>query len=265
MNKAKVENAVLLAQRWILAAIRNRTFFSLVELNMAIRELLPILSARLMQKLKVSRRELFERLDRPAMKSLPGSRYEIGHWKTVRLNIDYHVDVEHNYYSAPYQLAHEKLEVRFTSSTVEVFFKSKRIDSHRRLYGLGLYSTKPEHMPRSHRAHAEWTPSRIINWAKKTGPAAGWVVSEIMKNRPHPEQGFKACLGILRLGQKYGEERLEAACARSRRLSAPGYKTIKNILASGADRLPLNEEITPPAPRHDNIRGPAYYDEEVPC
>lgn len=265
-DKAKVENAVLLAQRWILAALRNRTFFSLVELNIAIRELLPILNARLMQKLKVSRRELFERLDRPAMKSLPGARYEIGHWVNVGVNIDYHVEVDDNYYSVPYQLLHERVEARFTSSTVEVFFKSKRITSHRRLYGRGLYSTKPEHMPQSHRAHAEWTPSRIIRWAEKTGPAAGCVVAEIMKNRPHPEQGFKACLGIMRLGQKYGKDRLEAACERSRRLSAPGYKTIKNILASGADRLPLNEELTPPAPRHDNIRGPAYYDEEeVPC
>lgn len=186
-------------------------------------------------------------------------------WKTVTVSIDYHVHVDNNSYSVPYQLMKEKVEARVTTTTVEMLFKSRRVASHRRLSGHGRYATHPEHMPHAHRAHAEWSPSRLIDWAKRSGPAVGAVVSEILHSRPHPEQGYRACLGIMRLGNKYGPERLEAACQRARRLSAASYRTVKNILAAGVDRLPLIEEATQPTPRHENIRGAAYYDKETPC
>jgi len=258
-DKAKVESGVLLAQRWILAALRNRTFFSLAELNEAIREKLLVLNSRPMQKLGVSRRELFETLDRPALKSLASNRYELASWKLVTVNIDYHVEVERNYYSVPFQLVREKVEARHTGTTVEVFFKGKRVASHARLTGKGKYSTQCEHMPRSHREHAQWTPSRIISWATKSGPATGRVVAKILETKPHPEQGYRACLGIMRLGRTHGEVRLEAACRRVERLGAYSYRTVKNVLSSGADRLPLEEGPVSITPEHPNIRGEAYY------
>jgi transposase len=259
-DKAKVESGVQVAQRWILAALRNRTFFSLAELNEAIAEKLEILNSRPMQKIQVSRRELFENLDRPALMPLPANRYTLAFWKTVTVNIDYHIDVEHNYYSVPYQLVREKVEARYTATTVEVYFKGKRVGSHTRLAGKGKHSTKREHMPRAHREHAEWTPSRIISWAKKSGPATGRVVAKILESKPHPEQGYRACLGIIRLGRTHGKDRLEAACRRAEHLGAFTYRTVKNVLSSGADRLPLDEqESTFSTPEHPNIRGATYY------
>lgn len=259
-DKAKVESMVLVAQRWILARLRHRSFFELGELNEAILELLEELNGRPMQKLGLSRRELWERLDRPALKALPAARYELAQWKTCRVNIDYHVEVDRHPYSVPYQLVHELVEVRYTASIVEVFYKGRRVDSHARRYDHQP-STKPEHMPSSHRAHAEWTPSRLIRWAEKTGAAAGRLVAEILRSRPHPEQGYRACLGLMRLGRRYGAERLEAASARAERLRSYSYRTVKNILASAQDRLPLEEEPPAPAPgpHHDNIRGADYY------
>ena len=266
-DKAKVEASVLAAQRWILAALRDQTFFSLVELNQAIHEKLGELNGRPMRHLGASRRELYERLDRPVLKPLPTERYQLAEWKPCRVSIDYHVEVDKNYYSVPYQLVGELLEARSTVTIVEVYFKSKRVASHRRLSGRGQAATLPEHMPSSHRAHAEWTPSRIIGWAEKTGPATGRLVAEILDRQRHPEQGYRACLGILRLGKRYGVERLEAAAARAERLRSYSYTTIKNILSSGADRLPLEEEPSPePTPHHANIRGAAYYAEkEIEC
>ena len=260
-DKAKVEGSVLLAQRWIMAPMRNRTFFSLAELNQAVAERARALNERVMRKLGTSRRQLFEQLDRPALKPLPSGRYEPGEWKRCRVNIDYHIEVDFNYYSVPYQLLHEEVEARFTISTIEVFFKSRRVASHLRLHGVrGHAATLPEHMPSSHRAHAEWTPSRIIRWAEKTGVATGHLVSAILHSRPHPEQGYRSCLGILRLEKTYGRERLEAACARATRLGALSYRTVKNILAAGIDRLPPDEPVaTRPAPLHPNIRGATYY------
>jgi transposase len=260
-DKAKVESAVQVAERWILAALRDRTFFTLAELNAAIRELLDDLNRRPMQKLGVSRRELFERLDRPALKALPTDRYEIGVWKPCRVNIDYHVEVERNVYSVPYQLVRETVEARLTTSMVEIFFKNKRVASHRRRLGRGGASTQLAHMPRSHRAHAEWTPSRLIRWAEKAGPATGHLVAEILRHKVHPEQGYRACLGIMRLGRRHGDDRLEAACARATRLGAFSYQTVKNILNAGLDRLPLENDGTAPPQglAHDNIRGATYY------
>ena len=260
-DKAKAEVGVQVAERWLLARLRDQIFFSLAELNARLRELLDELNNRPMQKLGVSRRELFERLDRPALKALPADRYEIATWKTCRVNIDYHVEVKNNFYSVPYQLIHESVEARLTATIVEVFFKNRRVASHRRLTSRGRASTQTAHMPRSHRAHAEWTPSRLIRWAEKTGPATGHLVAEILRRKRHPEQGYRACLGIMRLGRRHGDDRLEAACARAERLQAYSYQTVKNILGAGLDRLPLEDEIVSlaPTPTHDNIRGAAYY------
>ena len=261
-DKPKAEVSVLLVQRWIIAALRNQTFFSLSALNEAIREKLKILNDRPMQQLGVSRRELYERLDRPALKPLPRRPYELGEWKIdCAVNIDYHVAFEHNFYSVPYQLIHERVDVRATHSTVEVLFKSKRVASHQRFRGRAQYATDAEHMPRAHREHAEWSPSRLISWAKKTGPAAAYLVKRIMESRPHPEQGYRACLGIMRMERMHGRERLEVACLRAAHLKSFSYKTVQNILASGMDRLPLDENAPGqhPAPSHENIRGADYY------
>jgi transposase len=267
-DKAKVESTVLVAQRWILARLRNRTFFGLGELNAAIRELLDGLNGRPMQKVGKSRRELWEALDRPALRPLPACRYELAQWKLCRVNIDYHVDVERHSYSVPYQLVHEGVEARYSAALVEVYYQGRRVASHVRRYDHQP-STLREHMPSSHRAHAEWTPSRLIRWAEKSGPATGRVVAGILKSRPHPEQGYRACLGLMRLGRRYGQERLDAACERAEHLRSFSYRTVKNILASAQDRLPFANE--PPSrdatPTHDNIRGAHYYAaaQEDPC
>ena len=267
-DKAKVESMVLVAQRWILARLRHYSFFEMSDLNQVIGELLEKLNGRPMQKLGVSRRELWERLDRPALKALPVGRYEAAQWKSCRVNIDYHVEVDRHPYSVPYQLVHEEVEVRYTSSIVEIYYKGRRLDSHVRRYDHQP-STKPEHMPSSHRAHAEWTPSRLIHWAEKTGPATGRLVEGILKSRPHPEQGYRACLGLMRLGTRYGTERLEAASARAEHLHSYSYRTVKNILASAQDRLPFGDDPSPPepTPAHGNIRGAEYYatEEEDEC
>ena len=263
-DKAKVEAMVLVAQRWILARLRDQTFFSLAALNAAIRTLLDDLNDRPLQRLGVSRRTLYERIDRPALRPLPATRYVVAEWKPCRVNIDYHVEVARHPYSVPYQLIHEQVEARFTTTTVELFYKGRRITSHRRRYD-GQPSTKPEHMPRAHRAHAEWTPSRLIRWAERTGPATGQLVAELLRRRPHPEQGYRACLGIMRLGRQYGDARLEAASARAVTLGSYRYRTLQNILAAGQDRLPLAAppEATP-TPMHANIRGATYYAPPTP-
>ncbi len=260
-DKAKVEANILVAQRWILAALRHETFFSLEHLNRRIRELLEILNDRPLQKLGVSRRELFERLDRPKLKPLPANRYEITSFKECRVNIDYHIALEHNYYSVPYQLVRERVEARYTRTTVEILSKGKRVASHPRLEGKGRCSTCPAHMPAAHRAHAEWSPSRLISWADKTGAATGRVVAELLRSLPHPEQGYRSCLGLMRLSRRYGAERVEAACERAEQLGSCRYRTVKNILSAGMDRLPLEQQQPPTGsvPVHDNIRGPDYY------
>ncbi len=259
-DKAKVESMVLVAQRWILARLRNRTFFHLAELNAAIRQLLEQLNDRPMQKIGKSRRELWEQLDRPVLKPLPDYRYELAEWKTCRPNIDYHVSVERGLYSVPYQLRNLQLEARYTSSIVEIYHKGERVASHVRRYDHQP-STRSEHMPSSHRAHAEWTPSRLIHWAEKAGAATGRVIRAILKSRPHPEQGYRACLGLMRLGRHYGAHRLEAACERAGHLRSYSYRTVKNILASAQDRLSTEDDspARDATPTHDNIRGATYY------
>ncbi len=261
-DKPKVEVSVQIAQRWILAVLRHQTFFTLADLNVAIRTCLDAVNARPMQQVGMSRRVLFEQLDRPALRPLPPTRYELATWKPCRVNIDYHVEVAHNWYSVPYQLVHARVEARVTSATVEVFLTGRRVASHACLTGRGRYSTQVAHMPRAHRAHAEWTPSRLIGWAEQTGPATGRLVAGILERRPHPEQGYRACLGLMRLGRVHGIDRLDAACARAERLRSYSYRTVERILTHQQDRLPLDEPAPArPALTHENLRGATYYEE----
>jgi transposase len=261
-DKPKAEVSVQIAQRWVLAALRHRTFFTLADLNAAIRERIDAINDRPMKTVGVSRRTLWTQLDRPALRPLPATRYELATWKPCRVNIDYHVEVDHNFYSVPYQLVHERVEARGTVATVEVFFRGRRIAAHARVTGRGRYATQVAHMPQSHRAHAEWTPSRLIGWAEKTGPITGRFVAGLLERHPHPEQGYRACLGLMRLGREYGADRLEAACARAEHLSSYRYRTVDHILRHSQDRLPL-EPAAParPALVHENLRGAPYYEE----
>lgn len=216
-DKAKVEVGVQVVQRWILARLRNETFFTLDAMNERIGELLDLLNRRQMRVYGASRLELFERLDKPALKPLPAGRFQYAEWKPVRVNIDYHVDVGHHYYSAPHTLVHVKLDARSTATTVELFRNNWRVTSHVRSYVRGGHTTKPEHMPAAHLKHLEWTPSRILHWAGTVGPNTKALVEAILVERRHPEVGYRSCLGILRLSKdkRYGPERLEPACARA--------------------------------------------------
>jgi len=229
-DKAKAEAGVLLVERWILAALRNRSFFSLAELNREISRLLKRLNERPFKKLPGSRQELFEQLDRPALQPLPAHAYAFAEWKKVRVNIDYHVDVEGHYYSVPYQLVRKSLDARYTARTVECFHKGQRVASHIRSLLKGHHTTVAEHMPKSHREYAQWTPQRLIRWAENTGPATAGVVQTILARRAHPQQGFRSCLGILRLGKSFSDERLEAACRRALKIGSCSYKSIDSIL-----------------------------------
>jgi transposase len=260
-DKPLVDVSVQIAQRWVLAALRHRTFFALADLNAAIRDRIDAINDRPMKAVGVSRRTLFVQIDRPALKPLPAARYELAEWKGCRVNIDYHIAIAHNFYSVPYQLVHERVDARFTAATVEVFFKNRPVAAHARLTGRGRYATHVAHMPRAHRAHAEWTPSRLIAWAEQTGPATGRLVTGILERRPHPEQGYRACLGLMRLGREYGADRLDAACLRAERLRSYRFRTVEHILKHQQDRLPLDEPPARPPLTHENLRGATYYEE----
>jgi len=260
-DKAVVEQAVQNVERQVLAPLRNRTFFSTTELNGAIWEKIEELNDRKFQKLDTTRRELFESLDKPALKPLPAQRYQYAQWKKARVNIDYHIEVDHHYYSVPYQLVKEQVDVRLTAATVEVFHKGRRVASHLRSYRAGKATTTHEHRPKSHQRYLEWTPSRIIRWAAKNGSHTGELVSRILESKPHPEQGYRSCLGIMRLGKRYTPQRLEAACTRALAIKAYSYKSVASILKSGLDGqpLPYSRNPTTKTINHANIRGREYY------
>jgi transposase len=265
-DKAKVEVGVQVVERWILARLRHHTFFSLTEVNTAIAPLRVALNQRPFKKLPGSRHSLFEAIDRPALRPLPAQPYEYAEWKQVRVNIDYHVEVEGHYYSVPYALVHYQLEARLSAQTVELFHKGKRVASHRRSWHKGRHTTVAVHMPKAHRHYAEWTPQRLIRWATKTGTATAQVVETILASRRHPQQGFRSCLGIMRLGKSYGAQRLEAACQRAITLGACAYKSLESILKHELDRQPLPAPPTAAqAIDHDNIRGPLYYHDKGDC
>lgn len=258
-DKAKVEAAVQMVERWILASLRNRTFFSLPELNEAIQQLLKRLNHRPFKKLNGSRISWFETIERAALLPLPQARYEFAQWKKARVNIDYHVELNGHYYSVAHRLIHEAVELRYTAQVVEIFHRGKRVASHRRDDRAGCHTTLKAHMPKSHQQYLEWTPSRIIRWASTVGEATAQVVETILNSRRHPEQGYRSCLGILRLGKQYSPERVEAACRRALTMGAARYKSIRSILDRGLDRQPLSETGVQPLIDHENIRGSDYY------
>jgi transposase len=259
-DKAKVEAGVLLVERWILARLRHWRFHSLAELNAAIRPLLDELNARPFQKLDGSRRRWFELLDRPALRPLPLTPFEYAEFKRARVSrLDYHVECDRHYYSVPHTLVGQEVELRVTRTAVEVLFRHQRVASHARSYRGSGHTTVAEHMPASHRAHREWTPGRLLHWAASIGTATASLVTHLLESRPHPEQGYRACLGLLALARKYGDTRLEAGCARALALGAKTRKSVASILAAGLDRqvAPRFDDVVLPA--HVNVRGPEYY------
>jgi transposase len=252
---------VLIAQRWILAVLRQRTFYSLTELNAAIRECLERLNTRPMRRLGKSRRDLFETIDRPNALPLPPRAYEYAEWLKATVNIDYHIELDHHYYSISFQLLRERLDVRLTATTVEAFHKGERVAAHVRSYVKGAHTTLREHMPPEHQQYAEWSPSRFIQWAGKIGVATAQLVEKIMAARTYPEQGYRACMGIIHLGQHYEPERVEAAAKRAIKYNTCSFKSVSAILAAGLDRQTDAGE-TPrqlTLPEHGNIRGKGYY------
>jgi len=260
-DKAKVEQAVLIVERWLLGRLRHRTFYSLADVNAAIGELLRHLNeVRAIRRLGVTRRQLLEEVDRPALKSLPTEPYEFSEWRMCRVGIDYHVEIDAHYYSVPYRFARAEVEARLTVRGVEIFCRGERIAVHLRMSGNHKHTTIPEHMPSSHRRYAGWTIERIREDARKIGPATAALCEQILESRPHPEQGYRACLGIVRLAGPYGLERLEAAAERAIDIGAKTYGSVKSILDHKLDRKPAQKRAAETAPiLHPNIRGSRYY------
>jgi transposase len=258
-DKAKVEVAVQVAERWIVARLRHETFYTLTAMNERIAELLAELNAKPMRHYGgASRAVLFTRLDQPALRPLPPVSFEYAEWKHARVNLDYHIAVEHHAYSVPHALVHEAVEVRLTATGLEVFHAGHRVAAHRRSAQRGGFTTDPAHMPKAHQAHHEWRPSRFIAWASTIGPQTAALVAAILADRPHPEQGYRSCLGILRLAKRYDAGRLEAACARALAAGARSYRHVDAILRRGLDRA-TDTTAAAPALEHENIRGRDYY------
>lgn len=263
-DKAKVESAVLVVERWILAALRHRKFYSLEELNQAIRELTHKLNHRPFKKLPGCRYELFKEADLPMLKHLPEKRYEYAEWKIATVHVDYHVEVEGHRYSVPYELIGKKVDIRITYHTVEIFCMGSRIASHRKNEKKGGFSTQEEHRPKSHREYLKWNPERFIRWAEKIGPCCAQVIHEVMNMKQYPELGFRTCLGILRLSKSYTEARLESACKRAVCFRLFTYRSIEAILKSKKDLCPILPEPATVPLRHENVRGQSYYQVEEP-
>lgn len=262
-DKAAVESEVLVAERWILAPLRRRTFFSLGELNQALAVQREEVNTRHFRGLPTSRRELFEGFEREALRPLPSTPYEFAELKMVTVGIDYHVAFDHRFYSVPFQLIKQRLELRATGTTVEIFRGHGRVASHLREHGQRRYITDPEHRPASHRAHLEWTPERLLAWAGSIGEPVAEVASHIFETRPHPEHGYRAVLGLTRLAGRYGNERVAAACARALVKKTVSYTSISSILKNNLDRQPLPAvQLTLVPPVHENLRGADYYRSE---
>jgi transposase len=261
-DKAKVEVAVQIVERFVLAKLRNQTFFSLAQLNVAIRECVAAINAKIMRHIGKSRAELLETIDRPALKALPDAPYAYAEWHRARVAPDYHIEVAGHFYSVPSRLIREIVEVRSTADTIEIFHRGKRIASHARSLSRHRHTTTPEHMPSAHRRFAQWTPARMMNEAAQIGPATTALFEAIMKAKPHPEQGFRSCLGIINLVKSYGPARVEAACQRGNDIGATTYGSIASILKNGLDKAfaeHAREAANDAAFHHDNIRGRDYY------
>lgn len=262
-DKSKVEVGVQGIQRWVLAPLRDVTFFSVHEINDAIKPLLKAYNERDFYELEGTRLSQYQEIDKPALKPLPDRPYVYAEWKKARVSIDYHIAIEKHYYSVPYRLLKETIDVRMTPTTIECFHKGKRIALHKRSYKPG-HSTLREHMPRAHQEYLEWTPERMHAWANKIGPNTGRLIKELIEMHKVPEQSYRSCLGILRMGKRYGEERLENAAIRALHIGAIRYKNIESILKSGLDQQPLSKPdsesmATVPTVLHENIRGSKYY------
>jgi transposase len=259
-DKAKVENAVGCVTKQILAALRNITFTSIGEINAAIKPRLTALNNQSFQKMKTSRRELFEAVDKPALKPLPPERYYYADWVNAKIHIDYHFVFDDHYYSVPYQYIHRPVQIRATSKTVECFYQGKRIAAHIRSHVRYGYTTLAEHMPPNHRAQAEWSPERMKRWANKIGPQTAQFIEHMIAARTFPPQAYRACLGLLRLGERFGEERLEKACIIALSAGVTRYQQVESILKKRLDTLPHSHGQTEPImSNHENIRGPDYY------
>lgn len=262
-DKPKVENAVQQVERRILARLRDRLFFSLFEINDAIRILRDELNQRPFQQLPGTRESQFNEFEKATLKPLPLTRYVFAEWQKVRAGADYHVTVDEHHYSVPYTYTKKELDARYTQNTVEIFYKNKRIASHMRSHYKHKHTTQTEHMPKAHQKYAEWTPERMINWAKKTGDSTAKLIEAVMQSREHPQQGFRACLGILRLEKSYGKERLESACLRAFTIGAHSYKSVESILKNKLDQQSLPEKKETQSSlalgEHEYIRGKEYF------
>jgi transposase len=263
-DKAKAEAGVLLVERWILARLRKHTFFNLADLNQEIQRLLAALNAKPFKRLPGTRYSRFCEIDQPALKPLPFAPYELAYWKKATVHLDYHVEVDGHYYSVPYTLVKKKLDIRYTARTVECFYRNRRIASHLRSTIRGRHTTVKAHMPLNHQKYSEWNPERFKRWAAKIGPQALLLTETLLVQRQHPQQAYRSLLGILRLGKAYGDERLEAACARALKINALSYRSIESILKNGLDQKTLlnNEKNNKPV-EHRNIRGADYYNSTV--
>ena len=260
-EKAKVEVGVQVVERWILARLRHWQFFSIAELDAAVAQLLPTLNERAFKKLPGSRCDAFARLDAPYLRPLPATRFVLADWKRASVNIDYHVEFDGHYYSVPHALVRQEVELRITRSTIEILARGRRVTSHPRSYHKGTFSTIPEHMPAAHRAHAQWSPGKLMNWAAAVGPATGELVKRLLLEKQHPEQGYRSCLGLMRLARTFSRERMEAACTRALAIGTHRYRSVASILKKGLDRQPIipPAQAELPLPSHANVRGPDYY------
>ena len=256
-DKAKVEAGVRFAQTYILGRLRRLTFFSLAEANTAIAAALERINAHIMRRLGVSRRQLFETVEMPVLASLPDVDYQFAEWRVARVSLDYHVEIDGFFYSVPHGLIREQVDVRATTRTIELFHRGTRVAAHQRRYGGRWHGTDPDHMPSAHRRYAEWTPERFRRWGRSIGQNTEGLVLAILANRPHPEQGFRTCLGVLRLFKDLDPERAELIAARAIAVRALTYKSIASIIANKLDRSARATDDA--VVDHPNLRGPGYF------
>lgn len=264
-DKAKAENGVQLVQRWVLARLRHRTFHSLAELNAVLRELMEGLNNRPFKRLEGCRRSRFEDIEKPAMRPLPSMPFEMAEWRIgLRVGLDYHVLIDQHAYSVPYRLVREKVDARLTPTVVELLHNNRRIATHERKHQPGGHSSVPSHMPSAHRHYADQSPERLLAWATRVGASTLEVIRHYLESRPHPEAGFRSCLGLQRLARTYGDDRLEAACRRALMIRSPSYTSIKSILKNNLDRQPLAARDDRALPvNHGNVRGETFYQGEI--
>lgn len=258
-DKAKVENGVRFAQACILGRLRRQTFFSLAEANAAIAGALDRINDHVMRRLGVSRRHLFQTLEAAALARLPADDYEFAEWRLARVATDYHVEYANFFYSVPHGLIRQQVDLRATARTIEIFYRGKRVAAHQRRYGGPRHGTNPDHMPSSHRRYAEWTPERFHRWAGSVGPQTEGLIAAILANRPHPEQGFRTCLGVLRLFRDIEPARAEAVSARAIEIGGLTYKSIASILANRLAAKSTTETEPAAIIDHVNLRGPGYF------